>query len=283
MIRTLRTGILFVASSASRHAIPKKTCLQAFTTTSTTTTRNRQEVIVVRHGETDGNKALRVQGWTDIPLNDKGIAQAKASAKAVLGLFKSSPLVCYSSPLLRAYDTATAIVPRESILCDDALREWNLGALEGMTKEQAMARHAEDWSIFSQWANPWVPQKDAETPLTKGESMEQLRWRVVTFINTLALQQDAKNEDNQPILIVTHGGVLGQLLRHVVQTNQKDTTTTYQRPGNACISRFWLDFTTTTTTTSPNDPQWSIESWADTSHLTGDLAPIAVDYDKPKQ
>lgn len=251
------------------------------------THQQHRKVIVVRHGETDWNKALRVQGSTDIPLNEKGTAQAKASAEAiakVLKQYKDKPKVIYSSPLARAKDTAVAIAetisesqqPAVEVSTTNALKEWNLGVLEGLTKDKAIQDHPEDWRIFSQWANPHTSMEDAEIPLSQGESMEQVRWRVVNGIN--AMKTD--DVEQQPLICVTHGGVLGQLLRHVVQTQPENTPASinYSRPGNACISEFVvLDI--------PNgkeasNPQWTIERWADTSHLTGELAPIAADYDQ---
>lgn len=265
------------------------------TTISSSPTKKRQHVIVVRHGETDWNKALRVQGSTDIPLNDKGIAQAKASAESISNLLRNQhcdnnnnnasqqpSLVIYSSPLARAKDTALAIANRLSgneqpqpqkiqVSTTDALREWNLGVLEGLTKEQAMQDFPQDWRIFSQWANPQTSLEDAKIPLQQGESMEQVRWRVVNAIHHLAIHN---NKSDAPILCVTHGGVLGQILRHAAA--EDETANQYARPGNACISRFSLDLS------SSASPKWSIESWADTSHLLGDLSPIGADYDKKK-
>jgi broad specificity phosphatase PhoE len=364
------------------------------TSTSTSTASNATagstttEVIVVRHGETDWNLQLRVQGVTDIPLNDKGRLQAEASAKAllieqVLGEEEDTVKVeIYSSHLKRASDTAKAIaegllssssssssasnsnsnsnsnsttndLPRVSLTTTPALQEWKLGALEGLRKQDEPEKDtnddgddllAEDWRIFSQWANPMVSWQDARQPLSAGllsaggasgdggESMEQVRTRAVQCIEEAVdkqqlqaqqqqQQQQQRNLASRSVLIfVTHGGVLGQLLRHVVAgpstrlseeepaaaaaaaenpitaVDSDNNIINYSRPGNACISRFAIEtFTsssrsTTLATTSKTNNQvnhgekvWRILSWADTSHLKGDLAPIAANYaDQPK-
>lgn len=260
-------------------------CIRRFSGTSAI--KRPQPVIVVRHGETDFNKALRVQGSTDIHLNEKGLAQAKASAQALVKLWKSknyqTPSMVFSSPLARAKETANAAAAALSCPAGVAtvagLREWNLGKVEGLTKEQAMQDFPEDWRVFSQWANPETPIEDARSPLSQGESMEQVRWRVVEAINDLARQNHSDGDNSLPIICVTHGGVLGQLLRHVVQTQSGDAEPVkYHRPGNACMSHFLLDFEDEAA--SDSLPQWTIETWADTVHLTGDLAPIGADYDK---
>ena len=75
---------------------------------------------VVRHGETAWNAEHRVQGQLDVPLNEKGLAQARAASK-VLGLEKFD--VVYSSDLSRARQTAqpTAELLSATVLLDEAL------------------------------------------------------------------------------------------------------------------------------------------------------------------
>jgi len=149
----------------------------------------------------------------------------------------SADIMIYSSPLVRALDTARTItrtlsqVQNEeiSVTTTHALKEWNLGTLEGLAKDEASMKYPEDWCIFSQWADPFVPNDDSNKPLTNGESMEQVRWRVVDFVNdvieTLAKDADGKEGvDDHVIICVTHGGVLGQLLRHVAETTDHFNT-----------------------------------------------------------
>ena len=63
-------------------------------------------IYMVRHGETEWNAAHRMQGWSDIPLNEKGREQASFAARK----FESIPLdAIYTSPLKRAADTAEII------------------------------------------------------------------------------------------------------------------------------------------------------------------------------
>ena len=64
------------------------------------------KIFIVRHGETEWNRTNRFQGISDIPLNKKGKAQAEALAHAL----KDEAIdVVYSSPLIRAKETARAI------------------------------------------------------------------------------------------------------------------------------------------------------------------------------
>jgi broad specificity phosphatase PhoE len=261
---------------------------------------------VVRHGETEWNRQLRVQGTTDIALNATGLAQARACADFLnqeLGRKTTTTIHIYSSTLSRASDTALEIAKSlsstkknnedndvHSLVSQQqqqhaALNEWNLGVLEGMRKDEASQQYPSDWKIFSQWASPHVTKADATQRISNGgESMEQVRSRAVEFLEDVVFRQ----EDNITIC-VTHGGVLGQLLRHVAEQQQKnnngvigshhddDELEQYatQRPANGCLSRFALS-----NNDDNNDRQWKILSWADTSHLVGDAAPIEADYDK---
>lgn len=90
-------------------------------------------LILVRHGETDWNKARRVQGGnSDTLLNDAGKEQAEAVA---LRLKQERVQAVYSSPLQRALHTAEAIARYHhlEVKVEPALRELNVGGLEGVS------------------------------------------------------------------------------------------------------------------------------------------------------
>lgn len=99
-------------------------------------------LFVVRHGQTDWNVVGRLQGSTDIPLNDAGLQQARVAAQTLVRLVRPQPLVI-SSPLSRALDTAAAFaelagVPVET---DERLMERAYGVWEGRT----MAEIEQQW------------------------------------------------------------------------------------------------------------------------------------------
>ena len=87
----------------------------------------------IRHGQTDWNLKGMIQGWTDIPLNETGHAQAR-SAISILSGKGISRIV--SSPLIRAHKTAKIINAHLNVplLIIEGLRERSLGALEGTVK-----------------------------------------------------------------------------------------------------------------------------------------------------
>lgn len=93
------------------------------------------KITFIRHGETDENKAKRVQGRKDYPLNETGISQAKMVAN-YLTKHKYTFDAIFSSPLSRAYDTA-CIINNEmrlglNVIKDDAFIERDFGEYEGM-------------------------------------------------------------------------------------------------------------------------------------------------------
>ena len=85
---------------------------------------------VLRHGQTDWNVEARLQGSTDIPLNDTGRAQARAAA----AFFKDRGLTrIVTSPLIRAHETARLVGEQLGLepVIDARLIERNFGLFEG--------------------------------------------------------------------------------------------------------------------------------------------------------
>ena len=95
-------------------------------------------VYMIRHGETDWNKAHRLQGWSDIPLNERGRAQAACAAK----MMASVPLdVIYTSPLKRAVETADIIRGERDIpvISEKGFIEITLAAGTGLRRMKWMS------------------------------------------------------------------------------------------------------------------------------------------------
>lgn len=112
-----------------------------------------RQVWLVRHGETEWATLGRHTGRTDIPLTDAGREQARALGARLAG--RSFALVL-TSPLSRAAETAALAGFGAVAEADDALLEWDYGALEGRRTPDIQADYP-DWSI---WAGPWP---DGET------------------------------------------------------------------------------------------------------------------------
>jgi len=148
-------------------------------------------IILARHGETDWNAEGRVQGHTDRPLNDAGLAQARALADELSGERIDA---VYASDLSRALDTARAVAePRGlPVVAVHDLRERSFGTWEGLLDEEIFDRFPEAHN------GPWG---DDETP-------EQLDERVIGALKDIA----ARHPEGQ-VLVVSHGGPLRAVLR----------------------------------------------------------------------
>lgn len=146
---------------------------------------------LVRHGQTDWNLAGRVQGSTDIPLNDTGRRQAHEAGRRLAG----TPWdLIVSSPLIRALETARIIageIGGDDPLVVDALRERSFGDAEGLTG----------------------PELDAKRQRGEAVHGREKRSAVVARARP-ALEQLALEHPDAAILVVSHGGVIGSLVRH---------------------------------------------------------------------
>ena len=204
------------------------------------TTRNTR-VCFVRHGETDWNIELRMQGQIDQPLNALGEAQAVALGRHFLHCAAAE---LYSSDLLRARQTAQPIgeALRLRLRLDPALRERHFGRCEGLTLDEVAAQHPEDAQAVTS-GDP-----DYATP-GGGESRRQHQNRILACIDRLAGEHRGET-----IVVVTHGGVLDVIYRHA-RGLPVEAPRDYPIP-NAGIN--WV--------VVGSDP-WQIESWGETPHL----------------
>jgi broad specificity phosphatase PhoE len=152
----------------------------------------------VRHGRTAWNAALRFQGRTDVPLDEVGRAQARALARH---LAAERFDVALSSPLSRAYETATTIaVPHAlPVAREPGLSEMAFGAWEGLTWEEIVATDAslEGVGVVHGFRTP-----------SGGESFEELCARVAPVIDALKMRSPAGGR----ALVVSHAGVMHAIL-----------------------------------------------------------------------
>ena len=92
---------------------------------------------IMRHGKTDWNNLKKIQGRTDIPLNEEGRKMAEEAKEEYKDVHFD---VCYASDLRRTQDTARIILAAGheglEMRLDPGLREWNLGVWEGHTMQE---------------------------------------------------------------------------------------------------------------------------------------------------
>jgi len=106
----------------------------------------KQKVVLIRHGETEWARQGRHTSFTDLPLTEKGQAEAR-QLKAVLKNWNFSRVFC--SPLQRARQTCELAGLAEDASIEQDLSEWHYGCFEGLTTDQIQA-HKPDWDVFEQ-------------------------------------------------------------------------------------------------------------------------------------
>ena len=97
---------------------------------------NLTTLILVRHGESEWNRAGRIQGQVNSPLTDLGISQAIAIRNYLSGIFINQELKIYTSPLDRAIQTAKIIAQGidcfgSELIIEERLNDFNLGEISG--------------------------------------------------------------------------------------------------------------------------------------------------------
>ncbi|MDP1611764.1 MAG: histidine phosphatase family protein [Sulfuritalea sp.] len=159
-------------------------------------------VCVARHGETDWNIAGILQGWTDVPINDRGRRQAY---ELVGGFSHVKFSRIYSSPLIRSLETAE-IIARSLRLdlptCHDGLMERNFGVIQGIPKSEL----ADLNPVLLQQILKRNPAIDFE----QGEAMDEFADRVLAAVVGIARPNAGKR-----ILAITHGWVMDVITRHI--------------------------------------------------------------------
>jgi probable phosphoglycerate mutase len=212
------------------------------------------DVILIRHGETDWNRALRFQGQTDVPLNATGLAQAERLAGRV-----ASETVhrLVSSDLLRALQTAQPAAAQlgQTIVTDPGLREQCFGVAEGFTSAEIRTQRPAEWARWTSF--------QADQSFDDGESTRQFHTRTLAALRTLAA-----GHGGQTLLLVTHGGVLDMIFR-TARALSLDGPRLAEIP-NAGFNRVRV----------AADGAIDIVTWADTAHLHG--LPAQPVYDQTR-
>ncbi len=154
----------------------------------------------MRHGETEANVAQIWHGSEDAPLTARGRSQVAATAERMARLAIERPVdAFYESPLARAQSTARAIADAIGLepQIETGLREFGLGDWEGRSFVDLRDKE----QLWLRW------QRDPDFAPPNGESPRAFAARIVETMDDLA----ARHQDHA-VLVVTHGGVISNLL-----------------------------------------------------------------------
>lgn len=188
---------------------------------------------LIRHGQTDWNTGHRIQGETDVPLNERGRLQAEAAGKAM----RQVPIdKIYSSDLSRALDTAKAVqrlhegrkIPIRAI---PEFEEVSFGEWEGMTLDECSRR----------WPDLYAKWKQNATSITPpgGETPEEMASRVGRGFRIIGEDGDLAKDSS--VVITAHGAVLEYIFDWLLRNESEHQEIIV---GNASISLVDYDYAT---------------------------------------
>jgi broad specificity phosphatase PhoE len=203
-------------------------------------------ILIVRHGQSQGNAERRFGGHTATPLSPLGRRQAEATARA---LAAEGVTAIYASDLLRAVETAAPLAQATNLPVTEtsALRERSVGQMEGLTFEDAAERYPEEYAALL--------RRDFEHVLLGGESYRQLLDRAAR-----ALDEAIAAHRGGTLAIFTHTGTACILALHLMGALDAPTLRpVWLSTDNCGINRFHLHA----------DGFLRVRALNDTRHLAG--------------
>jgi alpha-ribazole phosphatase/probable phosphoglycerate mutase len=159
-------------------------------------------ILLVRHGQSEGNAAGRFGGHTATPLSERGRLEAEAAARA---LATENLTAIYSSDLSRAVETARPLAALTGLEINqtEAFRERSVGVMEGLSFEEAATAHPEQYAALL--------HRDFEHVILGGESYRQMLDRV-----RRKLDEIIDTHTGGRIAIFSHTGTICILILHLM-------------------------------------------------------------------
>ncbi len=184
-------------------------------------------VLLIRHGQSEGNAERRFGGHTATPLSPRGRKQAHATAEA---LKDDSLTAIYSSDLARAIETAQPLATLTGLPVNatEAFRERSVGVMEGLTFEDAAQRHPEEYAALL--------RRDFEHVLSGGESYRQLLDRASNKLDEIIEQHQGGR-----IAVFSHTGTICIMALHLMGAlDAPELKPVWISSANCGITRFEL-------------------------------------------
>ena len=200
------------------------------------------KLVLIRHGESEWNKANLFTGWTDVELSEKGVEEAKEAGR----ILKASGYdfdVCYTSYLKRAIHTLNYALDEMDRAWLPVNKSWKLnerhyGALQGLNKSETAEKYGEAqvkiWRRSFNIAPPALEESDERSPrnqeqyrneekseLPLCESLEDTIARAVPFFNEV-IAKDMKA--GKRVLITAHGNSVRALVKYFENLSDDEIT-----------------------------------------------------------
>jgi 2,3-bisphosphoglycerate-dependent phosphoglycerate mutase len=198
------------------------------------------KLVLLRHGESQWNQENRFTGWTDVPLAEKGVQEAREAGQT----FKTEGIsfdLAFTSVLKRANQTLHHALDEMGELWIPTRKDWRLnerhyGALQGLNKSETAAKHGEEqvkiWRRSYDVPPPALALTDERHPrfdrrynglpareLPATESLKETVARVVPmWVSDIAPEVKA----GKRIIIAAHGNSLRALVKYLDNISDKD-------------------------------------------------------------
>jgi len=204
------------------------------------------EVVLIRHAQTEWNVQGRFIGQLDSPLTNQGLQDTELLARRLMSGHIDH---IYCSDLGRSLVTASCITRhvKSKVDIDKRLRERSFGVFEGLSVKEIELKYPEVQVLTRHCADFAIPQ---------GESKSQVLQRALSCVNELV-----KRHQGERIILVTHGGLMTVLLKHILGLHP-DAERTYEVP-NAAFNVL--------TYHESRRPNWMVKTLGDTCHLQQDF------------
>lgn len=209
-----------------------------------------KKLVIVRHGESMWNLENKFTGWTDVPLSEKGIKEAKEAGIALKREGYTFD-VAYTSVLKRANDTLKYILQELGeqnipIHYSYKLNERHYGTLQGLNKEETKKKYGEEqvrlWRRSAEVRPPELSKEDSRYPgndpkykdlpeskLPTTENLMDTIKRVVEYWEE-TIKQDVEAGKN--VIIVAHGNSLRGLMKYLDNLSDDEVMNLEIEPGN---------------------------------------------------
>jgi len=180
-------------------------------------------LLLLRHGETEANRARLIQGQDDSPLTPEGVAGTRAVADKLRALaLDPARTATYCSPLPRARDTLERVRRHLGmngpVHYDPRLVEIHFGELTGRPVDEVLPRILRH-------------KRDTRLAYPGGESGDQLKARVLAFVEAAT-----RAHPGGFVLVMTHFGVIETAVRHFLEVPLSEPV----RPPHDAVHRIDL-------------------------------------------
>jgi len=176
----------------------------------------RYHIYLFRHGTTNDNAEGIFSGWRDVPLNAKGIRDARIVA---LRLRDKKFELAFQSNLVRSKQTLKEVLKfhkNVKVITDKRITERNYGTLQGKTHLEIVKKYG--WKKYDKW------HRGYETNPIRGESLKDVEIRVLSFIRNMI---EIIKEEKINIAVSAHGNSMRAFRRYFEKLSVKEMCSLY--------------------------------------------------------